>query len=137
MGIQKLQQELLKAIFNIITIESDNRAAVEAMKERALEIINSLRDHINDNIEYRNRRMTALDYIIFFDTRGNNPTRKNSPVLLELERVIKDAGGKTTQELMRNFPKRSGSNRIGWRLLENANVEPVRAKFSQHLQNST
>jgi hypothetical protein len=119
MNTQELQQELLATISDI-TIESDD-SSIETMRERALEVINELREHINDDIEYNAHRMTALDCTIFFDTQGygsRNSTRINNSALLELERAIKDTGGKTSEELGRNADRPSTR-------LENVTIEPV------------
>lgn len=137
MSIQELQQKLLTIISNII-IESDD-SSIETMQKEALEVINGLKDHINDEVEYNSQKMTVLDYTIFFDTQGynsNNPTRVNNPALLELERVIRDAGGKTSQELGRNADRSSAdqgdnADRPSTRL-ENVTIEPV-MRNNRHL----
>lgn len=84
-----------------------------------------LKDHINDEVEYNSQKITVLDCTIFCDTQGynsNNPIRINNPALLELERVIRDAGGQTSQELGRNAnssPRKPGS------VMENVTIEPA------------
>ncbi|MFL3876344.1 hypothetical protein [Wolbachia endosymbiont of Trichogramma kaykai] len=69
------------------------------MKERALKIIDELKDHINDDIEMSDLRMTILDYIILCDSEDN--VRLNNRSLLDLEDAVKSIGGKTSQELGR------------------------------------
>ncbi|WP_353284117.1 hypothetical protein [Wolbachia endosymbiont (group A) of Lasioglossum fulvicorne] len=48
MSIKELQQKLL-AIISSIVIEN-NDEAIKTNRERALEVINELRDHINNDI---------------------------------------------------------------------------------------
>ncbi|MDG7057202.1 MAG: hypothetical protein LKM43_03580 [Wolbachia endosymbiont of Penenirmus auritus] len=98
MSLEKLQHKLIEKIYNI-TIES-NDDIVKNEKERALEIINKLKDHINDDIEINdNLKMTVLDCIIRCDSQGN--ARLNNRSLIDLEKAVKKIGGKTSQELGR------------------------------------
>jgi len=98
--LKDLQQELLGIIFFILgptDVEEE-----KDMKERALKIIDELKDHINDDIEMSNLRMTILDWIIFCDSQDN--VRLNNRLLLDLEDAVKSIGGKTSQELGRRRP---------------------------------
>ncbi|OAB80960.1 hypothetical protein WSTR_05000 [Wolbachia endosymbiont of Laodelphax striatellus] len=100
--LKKLQQELLGIIFLILA--PDSAEEEKDMKDQALEIIGILKDHINDDIEMNNLRMTILDWIIFCDSQDN--VRLNNRSLLDLEDAVKSIGGKTSQEL----GKHSGLN---------------------------
>ncbi|MGY5878471.1 hypothetical protein [Wolbachia endosymbiont of Nasonia giraulti] len=86
------------------------------MKERALEIIGILKDHINDDIEMNNLRMTILDCIILCDSQDN--VRLNNRSLLDLEDAVKSIGGKTSQELGRVNQIPQQPNSIGLALAE-------------------
>ncbi|WP_254229694.1 hypothetical protein [Wolbachia pipientis] len=70
---------MLRIIFLILAPASAEEE--RDMKERALEIISILKDHINDDIEMNNLRMTILDYIVFCDSQDN--VRLNNRSLLE------------------------------------------------------
>jgi len=102
MDLKNLQQEFLGIIFLILA--PTNVEEEKDMKERALKIIDELKDHINDDIEMNNLRMTILDWIIFCDSQDN--VRLNNRSLLDLEDAVKSIGGKTSQEL----GKHSGLN---------------------------
>lgn len=94
MNKKELQDRLIEIMTLICTDDE---------KEEALGLINQLKEHINDDIEYGSRIGTALDLIIFCDTKGydsGNLTRLNNRVLLELEQAIRGVGGKTSQELV-------------------------------------
>ncbi|WP_264336669.1 MULTISPECIES: hypothetical protein [unclassified Wolbachia] len=93
--LKNLQQELLGIIFLILAPASAEEE--RDMKERALKIIDELKDHINDCIEISNRRMTILDYIILCDSQDN--VRLNNRSLLDLEDAVKSIGGQTLQNL--------------------------------------
>ncbi len=96
MSIKELQQKLL-AIVSSIVIEN-NDEAIKTNRERALKVINELRDHINDDIGIDdNLRITILDCIVRFDSQGSK--RLNNKSLLDLENVVKSIGGKTSKEL--------------------------------------
>ncbi|WP_264719427.1 hypothetical protein [Wolbachia endosymbiont (group B) of Eucosma cana] len=95
--LKKLQLELLGIIFLILAPASAEEE--KDMKDRALKIIDELKDHINDCIEISNRRMTILDCIVLCDSQGN--VRLNNRSLLDLEDAVKSIGGKTSQELGR------------------------------------
>lgn len=112
--LKKLQQELLGIIFLILAPASAEEE--RDMKERALEIIGILKDHINDCIEISNRRMTILDCIILCDSQGN--VRLNNRSLLDLEDAVKSIGGKTSQELGRVNQIPQQPNSIGLALAE-------------------
>lgn len=88
--LKKLQQDFLGIIFLILAPASAEEE--RDMKERALEIISILKDHINDDIEMNNLRMTILDYIVFCDSQDN--VRLNNRSLLDLEDAVKSIGGK-------------------------------------------
>lgn len=87
--LKKLQQELLGIIFLILA--PDSAEEEKDMKDQALEIIGILKDHINDDIEMNNLRMTILDRIIFCDSQDN--VRLNNRSLLDLEDTVKSIGG--------------------------------------------
>lgn len=89
--LKKLQQELLGIIFLILAPASAEEE--RDMKERALEIMGILKDHINDDIEMNNLRMTILDCIILCDSQDN--VRLNNRSLLDLEDAVKSIGGQT------------------------------------------
>ncbi|WP_264719426.1 hypothetical protein [Wolbachia endosymbiont (group B) of Eucosma cana] len=112
--LKKLQLELLGIIFLILAPASAEEE--RDMKERALEIIGILKDHINDCIEISNRRMTILDCIILCDSQGN--VRLNNRSLLDLEDAVKSIGGKTSQELGRVNQIPQQPNSIGLALAE-------------------
>lgn len=67
--LKKLQQELLGIIFLILAPASAEEE--KDMKDRALKIIDELKDHINDCIEISNQRKTILDCIILCDSQDN------------------------------------------------------------------
>lgn len=102
MDIEKLQGELVEKIL-LIPVEDDS----EAIGREALEIINELKDHINDDIVVGNngdKRFTALDCVIIVDSQGDSlrvseRPRINNRILKELENAIRDVGGKTSEEL--------------------------------------
>ncbi|MGL9758467.1 MAG: hypothetical protein ACR5LA_06560 [Wolbachia sp.] len=114
--LKKLQQELLGIIFLILAPASAEEE--RDMKERALEIIGILKDHINDDIEMNNLRMTILDCIILCDSQDN--VRLNNRSLLDLEDTVKSIGGKTSQELGRVNQIPQQPNSIGLALAEAA-----------------
>ncbi|WP_375604172.1 hypothetical protein NOX90_00660 [Wolbachia endosymbiont of Anurida maritima] len=92
MNKKELQDRLIEIMTLICTDDE---------KEEELGIINQLKEHINDDIEYGGRIGTALDLIIFCDTKGygsGNSMRLNNRVLLELEQAIRGVGGKTALE---------------------------------------
>ncbi|QJT95059.1 hypothetical protein HGO53_00400 [Wolbachia endosymbiont of Diaphorina citri] len=93
--MKKLQLELLGIIFLILAPASAEEE--KDMKDRALKIIDELKDHINDCIEISNRRMTILDCIISCDSQDN--VRLNNRSLLDLEDAVKSIGGQTLQNL--------------------------------------
>ncbi|WCR53713.1 MAG: hypothetical protein PG981_000735 [Wolbachia endosymbiont of Ctenocephalides orientis wCori] len=96
MSINELQQELCEKLANIV-IESDNNVK-NVMHSRMIEIIDELKDHINDIIEYNGMGGTALDYVTFFDTRNYDVNgRLNNPVLVALEVKVKNLGGKMSE----------------------------------------
>ncbi|WP_419247313.1 hypothetical protein ACJZL1_01105 [Wolbachia endosymbiont of Rhagoletis indifferens] len=96
--LKNLQQDLLGIIFLIVAQASEEE--VRDMQDRALKIIDELRDHINDDIEINdNLRMTILDCIVSCDSQ--NGVRLNNRSLLDLEDAVKSIGGKTSQELGR------------------------------------
>lgn len=97
--LKDLQQELLGMVFLIVAPASEEE---RCMKNRELKIIRELKDHINDDIEMNNLRMTILDYIVFCDSQDN--VRLNNKSLLDLEDAVKSIGGKTSQELGRRRP---------------------------------
>lgn len=98
--LKDLQQELLGMVFLIVAPASEEEE--RCMKNRALKIIRELKDHINDDIEMNNLRMTILDCIVFCDSQDN--VRLNNKSLLDLEDAVKSIGGKTSQELGRRRP---------------------------------
>ncbi|CCE77335.1 hypothetical protein [Wolbachia pipientis] len=114
MDLKNLQQELLGIIFLILAPASAEEE--RDMKERALEIIGILKDHINDDIEMNNLRMTILDCIILCDSQDN--IRLNNRSLLDLEDAVKSIGGKTPQELGRVNQIPQQPNSIGLALAE-------------------
>ncbi len=114
MDLKNLQQELLGIIFLILAPASAEEE--RDMKERALEIIGILKDHINDDIEMNNLRMTILDCIILCDSQDN--VRLNNRSLLDLEDAVKSIGGKTSQELGRVNQIPQQPNSIGLALAE-------------------
>ncbi len=114
MDLKNLQQELLGIIFLILA--PINAEEEGDMKERALEIIGILKDHINDDIEMNNLRMTILDCIILCDSQDN--VRLNNRSLLDLEDAVKSIGGKTSQELGRVNQIPQQPNSIGLALAE-------------------
>jgi len=93
--VKKLQEEL---IANISLIPID---ASKASGKRAFEIINQLKDNINDIITSGNIWGTALDYVIIADSLGDPSAkeRTNNCTLKSLEEAIKKIGGKTLEEL--------------------------------------
>ncbi len=106
MDIKKLQEELVEKIL-LIPTEDDS----EASGKEALEIINELKDHINEIIVINNQQFTALDCVIIADSQGNDPriserVRINNRTLKELENAIRNVGGKTSEELglVQNIP---------------------------------
>ncbi len=114
MDLKNLQQELLGIIFLILA--PINAEEEKDMKERALKIIDELKDHINDDIEMSDLRMTILDYIILCDSQDN--VRLNNRSLLDLEDAVKSIGGKTSQELGRVNQIPQQPNSIGLALAE-------------------
>ncbi|BDG75563.1 hypothetical protein wHmcTK_01800 [Wolbachia pipientis] len=114
MDLKNLQLELLRIIFLILAPASAEEE--RDMKERALEIISILKDHINDDIEMNNLRMTILDYIVFCDSQDN--VRLNNRSLLDLEDAVKSIGGKTSQELGRVNQIPQQPNSIGLAVAE-------------------
>lgn len=99
MDIKKLQEELVEKIL-LIPTEDDS----EASGKEALEIINELKDHINEIIVINNQQFTALDCVIIADSQGNDPriserVRINNRTLKELENAIRNVGGKISEEL--------------------------------------
>ncbi|WP_341813972.1 hypothetical protein [Wolbachia endosymbiont (group B) of Dendrolimus pini] len=112
--LKKLQQDFLGIIFLILAPASAEEE--RDMKERALEIISILKDHINDDIEMNNLRMTILDYIVFCDSQDN--VRLNNRSLLDLEDAVKSIGGKTSQELGRVNQIPQQPNSIGLAVAE-------------------
>ncbi|WP_265027628.1 hypothetical protein [Wolbachia endosymbiont (group B) of Chorthippus parallelus] len=114
MDLKNLQLELLEIIFLILAPASAEEE--RDMKERALEIIGILKDHINDDIEMNNLRMTILDCIVLCDSQGN--VRLNNRSLLDLEDAVKSIGGKTSQELGRVNQIPQQPNSIGLALAE-------------------
>ncbi len=114
MDLKNLQQELLGMIFLILA--PINAEEEKDMKERALKIIDELKDHINDDIEMSDLRMTILDYIILCDSQDN--VRLNNRSLLDLEDAVKSIGGKTSQELGRVNQIPQQPNSIGLALAE-------------------
>ncbi|WP_395463545.1 hypothetical protein [Wolbachia endosymbiont of Cantharis cryptica] len=96
MNIRELQRELLKIVLNIV-IGSDDKT-IETMLERALKIISDkdFRKHINDDIY----GYTILD-IIDKCSKGVGRDCTEKKWLAEIEKAIKDAGGKTSQQLGR------------------------------------
>ncbi|MFT4314231.1 MAG: hypothetical protein AB3P11_03945 [Wolbachia pipientis] len=93
--LKKLQQELLGIIFLILAPASAKEE--KDMKDRALKIIDELKDHINDCIEMNNLRITILDCIVLCDSQDN--VRLNNRSLLDLEDAVKSIGGQTLQNL--------------------------------------
>lgn len=94
--VKKLQEELIENI-SLIPVDASG-----ASGKRALEIINQLKDNINDIITTGDIRGTALDFVRMTDSQGfntSNKTRINNRTLLELEKAIKDIRGKTLEEL--------------------------------------
>ncbi|WP_341818221.1 hypothetical protein [Wolbachia endosymbiont (group B) of Ennomos erosarius] len=82
--LKNLQQDLLGIIFLIVAQASEEE--VRDMQDRALKIIDELRDHINDDIEVNNNlRMIILDCIIFCDSHDG--VRLNNRSLLDLEEL--------------------------------------------------
>ncbi|UIP92959.1 hypothetical protein JSQ73_001075 [Wolbachia endosymbiont of Anopheles demeilloni] len=114
MDLKNLQQELLGIIFLILA--PINAEEEKDMKERALKIIDELKDHINDDIEMSDLRMTISDYIILCDSQDN--VRLNNRSLLDLEDAVKSIGGKTSQELGRVNQIPQQPNSIGLALAE-------------------
>ncbi|MFP3027332.1 MAG: hypothetical protein ACEY3L_14260 [Wolbachia sp.] len=114
MDLKNLQQELLGIIFLILA--PINAEEEKDMKERALKIIDELKDHINNDIEMSDLRMTILDYIILCDSQDN--VRLNNRSLLDLEDAVKSIGGKTSQELGRVNQIPQQPNSIGLALAE-------------------
>ncbi|MGL9718812.1 MAG: hypothetical protein ACR5K9_09430 [Wolbachia sp.] len=94
MNVNELQSQLIE-IISLILVEPDD----ETEMVEALEIVNQLGpNHINDDVKSDdNHRKTVLDYVVFCDTQGN--VRLNNKLLIELESVIRNIGGKTSQEL--------------------------------------
>lgn len=89
--LKNLQQDLLGIIFLIVAQASEEE--VRDMQDRALKIIDELRDHINDDIEINdNLRMTILDCIVSCDSQ--NGVRLNNRSLLDLEDAVKSIEGK-------------------------------------------
>lgn len=124
-----IQEKFLEIVSEIVTADSDTEE--NAMLTEALEIVSDqdFKRDINDSIKCHNYAMTALDYVIFYDTRGynsNKSSRLNNPTLLSLEKAIKDAGGKTLKEL------REKQISLGDEL-DNVSVEEVRGGFRQIL----
>jgi len=96
--MKELQEELVGKIA-LIPTEND-RASVK----RALEIVNEVKDHINDTIVFGDQWFTALDYVIIADSQGSNPKISERPrignrALKELEDAIRNIGGRTSEEL--------------------------------------
>ncbi|OJH31646.1 hypothetical protein Wxf_02708 [Wolbachia endosymbiont of Armadillidium vulgare] len=116
MDLKNLQQELLGIIFFILA--PINAEEEKDMKERALKIIDELKDHINDDIEMSDLRMPILGYIILCDSQDN--VRLNNRSLLDLEDAVKSIGGKTSQELGRVNQIPQQPNSIGLALAEAA-----------------
>ncbi|MFP3030106.1 MAG: hypothetical protein ACEY3M_02690 [Wolbachia sp.] len=114
MDLKNLQQELLGIIFLILA--PINAEEEKDMKEQALKIIDELKDHINNDIEMSDLRMTILDYIILCDSQDN--VRLNNRSLLDLEDAVKSIGGKTSQELGRVNQIPQQPNSIGLALAE-------------------
>ncbi len=67
MDIKKLQKELVEKIL-LIPTEADS----EASGKVALEIINELKDHINEIVVINNQQFTVLDCVIIADSQGNH-----------------------------------------------------------------
>ncbi|MFT4327024.1 MAG: hypothetical protein AB3P07_00005 [Wolbachia pipientis] len=114
--LKNLQQELLGIIFLIPV--PDSAEEEKDMKDRALKIIDELKDHINDDIEMNNLKMSILDLIIFCDSQDN--VRLNNRSLLDLEDAVKSIGGKISQELGRVNQIPQQPNSIGLALAEAA-----------------
>uniref|UniRef100_A0AAU7YLI9 Uncharacterized protein n=1 Tax=Wolbachia endosymbiont of Oeneis ivallda TaxID=3171168 RepID=A0AAU7YLI9_9RICK len=98
MNIKELQEELVGKIA-LIPTENDKVSV-----ERALEIVDEVKDHINDTIVFGDQRLTALDYVIIADSQGSNPKISERPrignrALKELEDAIRNIGGRTSEEL--------------------------------------
>lgn len=86
MNVQELQKALVEIILNIPT--EDNDEDINATQGKALEIIEQLKDNINDKIEINsNLKITILDLIIRLDSQGN--ARLNNSSLLLLEDAVK------------------------------------------------
>lgn len=123
MDLENLQQELLEIIL-LITAESSEEE-VRDMQDRALKIIDELRDHINDDIEVNNNlRMIILDCIIFCDSHDG--IRLNNRSLLDLEDAVKSIGGKTSQELgqVREIPRQ----------MNNLGLAEIVAQYQAHMR---
>ncbi|WP_265030473.1 hypothetical protein [Wolbachia endosymbiont (group B) of Athalia cordata] len=98
MNIKELQEELVGKIA-LIPTENDKVSV-----ERALKIVDEVKDHINDTIVFGDQRLTALDYVIIADSQGSNPKISERPrignrALKELEDAIRNIGGRTSEEL--------------------------------------
>lgn len=118
MSINELQQELCEKLANVIM--KGNDATKNDARNRVLEIINELKDHINDVVEHNGWSGTVLDHLIFnimiFDSQDNQPLVKQVhdektleeaqavtegylgvfEASLEIEDAIKKIGGKAS-----------------------------------------
>ncbi|WCR57557.1 hypothetical protein [Wolbachia endosymbiont of Ctenocephalides felis wCfeJ] len=103
--VGKMNKKELVEKISLILVEADS----EGIGKEALEIINKLKKHINDNIiidSHNSKKLTALDCVIIADSQGNQSKLSERPrienkILKELESAIRDAGGKTSEELGR------------------------------------
>ncbi|HCE59311.1 MAG TPA: hypothetical protein DEQ74_00525 [Wolbachia sp.] len=96
--LKKLQEELVAKFFLLLVEIEDS----DEDRKRALEIINQLKGNINALISFNSKHGTVLDFLIMADTQGfntNNPKRINNKTLEDLEKAIKEMGGKTLEEL--------------------------------------
>ncbi|WP_341812464.1 hypothetical protein [Wolbachia endosymbiont (group A) of Conops quadrifasciatus] len=114
---------MLGIIFLIVAEASEEE--ISNMQDRALKIIDELRDHINDDIEVNNNlRMPTLDWIAFCDSHDG--VRLNNRSLLDLEDAVKSIGGKTSQELerVRGIPQQ----------INNLGLAEILAQYQAHVR---
>lgn len=100
--LNEIKEKFLE-IIEAIALSTSGEESLTKYKEEALHIITTLKEKnaINEYMHagLQERKMTPLGLVIYADCKtysyieNNSTNRINNPILLELEQLIKDAGG--------------------------------------------
>ena len=102
MNIQEIIKKFMELVSSDILLY--NPEDTETSIQTALNMIDEITKNgcINNEIYVSDEKFTLLDYIVMCDSRGCGSSRINNKVILLLEEAIKNAGGKTRDELRIN-----------------------------------